>query len=109
MDLLRWGVVGKVQKGSFQDSWKKGASPRGGRCLRAQDRSGDSRTGRVVFANSDLLSWVPRTTHSPGESGGGYKPLPRRAAMALWYRPCANPNQRPLLLLFSHSVVSCSL
>ena len=75
----------------------------------AQDRSGDSRTGRVVFANSDLLSWVPRTTHSPGESGGGYKPLPRRAAMALWYRPRANPNQRPLLLLFSHSVVSCSL
>ena len=24
---MRWGVVGRVQKGSFQDSWKKGASP----------------------------------------------------------------------------------
>lgn len=65
--------------------------------------------GEVVFANSDLLSWMPRTTHSPGESGGGYKPLPRRVAMALWCRPRANPNQRPPLLFFSRSVVSRSL
>ena len=61
------------------------------------------------FANSDLLSQVPRTTHSPGESGGSYKPLPRRVAMALWYRPCANPHQRALLLFFSCSVMSRSL
>ena len=35
--------------------------------------------------DSDLLSWTPCTTHSPGAPGGGYKLLPRRGEMALFY------------------------
>ena len=57
-------------------------------------------------ANSALLSWMPHTTHSAGESGGGYKPLPRTAARALRCRPRANPNQRALLRSCSRSVLS---
>lgn len=35
--------------------------------------------------DSDILSWTPCTSHSPGAPGGGYKPLPRRGETALFY------------------------
>ena len=58
MDLLRWGVVGRVQKGSFQDSWKKGVPPpRGGHCL-------GHRTG---VGTHGLGGWcLPTVTFCPG-------------------------------------------